>query len=328
MKFINRILLLSIAILFFSCSNDFELFTEREEIPVVYGLLSKSDDTHYIRLERAFLDEERSAFLVASEPDSIFYDDAVVELIHLNSEERFTLERVNAAERDLPRVEGHFPMDPNYLYAIEQEEIELQGSQEYRLEVSRNGEIIASAEIPILNDLRLFAPNSGQQLFSGQISQNFRWNELPLAYFYNFRLVFKYEERIIGGGGNGEFEPKEVIWPIATRIESNNASARPIDLIRFVGNAIPVNPNAQRHFSQIDLILDAGGEDISNYIQVGFANTGITSSQEVPTYTNIDGGLGVLSSMNSLRINGYPLSGQALDSLAESSATRDLNFSR
>ena len=52
------------------CSNDIDLTSEWKDIPVVYGLLSKSDTANYIRVEKAFIDNEKSALDLAQIPDS------------------------------------------------------------------------------------------------------------------------------------------------------------------------------------------------------------------------------------------------------------------
>ena len=126
---IYRLTLLFFLVTLVACSNDFDLFTERENIPVVFGLLTTAEEDQFIRLERAFLDENRSAFLVANEPDSIFYENAIVELIRESTGERFTLDRINAADIGLPREEGVFPSDPNFLYTISSDSIKLEGGE-------------------------------------------------------------------------------------------------------------------------------------------------------------------------------------------------------
>ena len=52
-------LLLSLSLLaalmgFNACSTDVELYADYKDIPIVYGLLDASQDTNYIRINRAF----------------------------------------------------------------------------------------------------------------------------------------------------------------------------------------------------------------------------------------------------------------------------------
>ena len=71
--------------MFNSCSNDFDLVDTWKDIPIVYGLLNVNDSVQYIRVEKAFLDEETSALVIAQEPDSLYYGNISVELEERNS---------------------------------------------------------------------------------------------------------------------------------------------------------------------------------------------------------------------------------------------------
>jgi len=57
-----------------SCSNEFTLTAPAQEIPIVYGLLSRADDTHYIRVERAFIEEATSGLELAQQADQLYFD--------------------------------------------------------------------------------------------------------------------------------------------------------------------------------------------------------------------------------------------------------------
>lgn len=319
--------LLFLSLVLSSCSNDFDLFTEREVIPVVYGLLSRADNTQYIRLERAFLDENRSAFLVAGEPDSVYFDNARVILIDPVSNEEFELERVNVSDQGVIRDEGFFPVDPNYLYAISSDVINLRSGQVYRLEVIDGEEVIARSDARVIPDLIIRAPQSGQLLnYQGTFQRAIRWDVTPGVEFYNLRFFIRYDERQIENGG--DFVPKEVVWNVARRTQNNIFRIRGNEFLEFLGNAIEENPNVVRRFRAIDIRLDAGGEELFNYVNVGLANTGITASQEIPIYTNIEGGLGIFSSVNHLTVPDFILHPEALDSLIGGRFTDKLNFIR
>lgn len=310
-----------------SCSNDFDLFTDKETIPVVYGLLSRADSIQYIRLEKAFLDENRSAFLVAGEPDSIFFKDVEVRLIDPTNNQSFLLEKVNLADNGLPREDGFFPSDPNYLYAISSDSINLRGGAVYRLEVIEGDEIIARADSRVIPDLIIRAPMSGQSLnYQGTFQRSIRWDGTPGAEFFNLRLFIRYDERSIESGAG--FEPEQVVWNLANRTQSNIFRFRGDEFLEFLGNAIDENSNVQRRFRGIDIRLDAGGEELFNYVNVGLANTGITASQEIPLYTNIEGGLGIFSSVNHIISPDFILNPEALDSLINGRFTAKLNFIR
>ncbi len=328
---VKRLLILAlVAVLVPACSNDFELFTDKEDIPVVYGLLTKSEDNQFVRLERAFLDKDQSARVIAGEPDSVFYDDAVVELVHLPTGDRFEMERINAADIGLPRDEGDFPTDPNFLYSIDSEVINLIGGDTYGIEVSREGDdIIAYSEAEIIGDLRILTPSDPtiQRLnYQGSSSQRIRWREASEAEFFNVRIRFNYEER--SPATEGEWVQNDLLWVASNRVRSNTITLIGDDFLQFIGNSLTEDPTIDRRFRSIDIRLDAVGSELAAYIEVGLANLGITSSNEIPLYTNIDGGLGVFSSTNFTEVQGFNLTSNAIDSLVEGRFTEQLNFIR
>ncbi len=328
---LKRLLILALAAaLMPACSNHFELFTEKEDIPVVYGLLSKSEDTQFVRLERAFLDKDQSARVIAGEPDSVFYSDAVVELVHLPTGDRFEMERINAADIGLPRDEGDFPTDPNYIYTLDSEVINLTGGDTYGIEVRREGgDNIAYSEALVIGDLRILTPSDPtiQRLnYQGSSSQRIRWREANEVEFFNVRLRFNYEERSPATGG--EWVQDDLFWVVSNRVRANTVTFAGDEFLQFIGNALVEDPTIDRRFRSIDIRLDAVGSELAAYIDVGLANLGITSSNEIPLYTNVDGGLGVFSSTNFTEVQGFNLTSTAIDSLLDGRFTEQLNFIR
>lgn len=59
------LLLLPFGLFLSACANDFDVTAPWKEIPVVYGILSPQDSAHYIRVEKAFVDPEKSALEIA-----------------------------------------------------------------------------------------------------------------------------------------------------------------------------------------------------------------------------------------------------------------------
>jgi hypothetical protein len=61
-------------------------------------------------------------------------------------------------------------------------------------------------------------------------------------------------------------------------------------------------------------------------VNVTLANTGITSSGEIPTYTNMSEGLGIFDSVNKFRRNGIGIQTSTRDTLKMGYLTKNLNF--
>ena len=62
------------------CEEDFDVAAPYKDITVVYGIMDKLDTVHYIRVQKAFLDERKSAIDMAKEADSSFYKDITVKM--------------------------------------------------------------------------------------------------------------------------------------------------------------------------------------------------------------------------------------------------------
>jgi hypothetical protein len=320
---------------FSTCTTDFELEAPWKDIPVVYGFLNLQDTAHYIRLEKAFLEPGGNANAIAQIVDSLYYNPSVtVQLQRVNTGQRFTLQRVDGNLEGYPRRSGPFANSPNYLYKIKGSTINLTAEQRIRLIINRgNGLPEVTAETTVLGALspRTTAPGNPLNLdYTRQLV--FVWDIPASAALFDLRMLIHYREidpTLPGGGINKTLE-----WEIQKDLEKPDANATFVrydnlkgeDFYRFVGAALSNAPNTQRIFQSIDLVYTAGGGELAELIKVEQANTGITSSQAIPIYTNLSEGRGVFSSRNAASRTGLTLNAPSLDSLRNGIYTRGLNF--
>ncbi len=319
---------------FFSCSNEFELTAPTKEIPIVYGVLSRADEVHYIRVEKAFIDEQTSALELAQDPSQLYFEDIIVELVRENSGQAFLLERVDASQLGLEREPGIFATDPNILYGITAANINLRAEETYRLNIrqSNGDELLTTATTPIVGDLRLNRPIPGNQkppiriLTDDEIT--IVWGADETAKLFDVAMVIHYEE--FNPNDPNSVVEKSIEWSLGESITAvdgpNRVEPEGIAFYQFLNNNISVDPTLQRVLKTIDLRIDAGGEELFNYINVGQANTGITSAQVIPNYTNLTNGLGIFAARNTFLETGFILDAQTKTTLQENELTRDLNF--
>lgn len=76
----------------------------------------------------------------------------------------------------------------------------------------------------------------------------------------------------------------------------------------------------------MQFFIDGGGLELFTYFEYNAATLGITEGQITEAYTNVSGGLGILSSRYHKEGHIYPLAIQTRDSIACSSVTNGLNF--
>ncbi len=333
----RRILFLLIVIIgFLSCDNEIDLVADYADIPVVYGLITIGDTAQYIRLEKAFVDPETSALILAQNPDSIYYANASVSIIRESDGSVYPLNRVDGNLDGYPREEGAFASSPNYLYKINSNDIPLIAEEEYTLNVQTGvSENVVTSTIELLEAPSVTTPGASATVIDFDYTQptRIRWTDKPSNYIFDlsFKMTWKERNEAIGG----DFVDNSYTWVVTKSIdgtpagESGNLLEYKVDGQEFY-NVMAVNlesnPNIKRRNLTVDVILTAGGEEIDNYIRAGQSNLGITSSQDIPVYTNISNGRGVFSSVTRATTPDLAPSAGTLDSLINGSVTKSLNF--
>lgn len=310
-----------------ACSNELVVVDKWKDIPVVWGLLNKSDTAHYIRVEKAFLDPTTSAFDIALIPDSLYYTNAVVTLKRVNNGQVFTLERVDGTLEGYPRRDGIFASTPNYLYKIKANVINLVVGEKYEFGLQKgDGSATVVAQTIVLPKPVLRTPTPTQTLpFLPRSSYKFDWNDIPDAGIFDLRLVFHYRERSDTTGSI--FTPKSFVWTVENSIQGSDLTLP--DGAEFF-NAIKANIEEDFHktrgFDSLDIVLWVGGTELEEFIKITKANDGLTSTQDIPKFTNLSEGFGIFTSRNVSYNTGFLLTDRSLDSLKNGSITKTLNF--
>ncbi len=329
------VLLLSTLFLFNACTTDFDIEAPWKDIPVAYAFINLQDTAHYIRIEKAFLQPGANANSIAQIADSLYYYPSVtIQLEKKATGQKYTLQRVDGNLEGYPRTEGPFAQAPNILYKIKANAINIVPEQALRLIINRgNGLPPVTAETTVLGALtpRPTAPGNPLNLDYAR-SLVFICDIPPSAAIFDLRLLIKYRE-IDPSTPEGSVA-KTLEWVIKKDQEKPVENAESIrfdelkgeDFFRFVGANIDASVNRQRIFEGIDLVYTAGGAELRELIRIARANTGITSAQSIPVYSNLSEGRGIFSSRRSAVRPGLTLNGPALDSLRNGIYTRQLNF--
>ncbi|MEZ5013222.1 MAG: hypothetical protein R2794_02930 [Chitinophagales bacterium] len=334
-----------IAVFWTGCSTDFDLNADFKETPVVYGLLDASTDTQYIRINRAFLSDNIDALTLAANPDSIYYGDELsVRLDELNNGvvvQSWNLERVDGDTLGIPKAGGTFANIPNILYRLIAELDYTHQYFLYALNANTGKEI--SAQIDIVDAFAITRPDDAS-LFPQSISlspQNkysLLWKSAQDARIYDLIMRFHYREGIYSPEGDSihyTFSGYKD-WVIETNYTTESTQGNltiqfQVDGASFYNwIADAFEPVADFNFIRIadsaQFIIDAGGNELYTYFQYNNATLGITEGQVSDVYTNINGGLGILSSRYHKVGKVYPFAIQTRDSIACSAVTSGLNF--
>lgn len=328
-KIWNLYALIGLLFLVNSCANDIDLTAEYRDIPVVYSILSANEEVHYVKVERAFLGGDNdNALDIAQIADSIYYDNIDVKVEHVTSGDVFSLQRVDGNEEGFVREAGIFADSPNYLYKFSAALVQ---GDEYVLRINRGDDLPEiTATTTIVSEFVFSSPAQPTDINIRYRTFTLSWRKTPGAFFYDLKMVIRFLEE--DPNNLGVFEEKSITWDIAENLEADtggNTFASGFngeEFFRFLGAELDDNDGADRIFISLDFIVDAGGQELFDYINIGRANTGITSTQVIPTYTNISEGFGVFSSRYRVLQENFTLKSETRDSLANGIYTQDLGF--
>ncbi len=308
-----------------SCDNTLDLVEEGADVSVVYSLLSATSNEQVVRLERGFIDQFIPPAELAEDPDQVYYQNATVSLNNLTQGTSFELSRIDGSELGEQREEGFFPTDPNFVYHYEGEEDDFEFNDEVQVSIL-TGESAdpVTATINLLGELLVITPSPN---FPTEASYKLQWvepEENP-GIEYNISIQLNYSEADLSDE-EPELEERWLTWNLGTFKDQNFAEAPGIDFYKTFGNNLEEGPSLIRVFNFFNIVIEYSGEEMEQYQNFLTANTGITSSQPLPVYTNLSSGLGLVAEREIMILENQFIGTPTKDSLADGRFTRNLNF--
>lgn len=323
----------SLSIIATSCTSDFDLTSDWKDVTIVVGLLDKSDTAQYIKINKAFLDQTTSALEISQNPDSLFYPDLIVELDQLdgngNTMNTYLLTKVDGNMEGYVKDSGVFANTPNYLYKTKQALVE--GPYKIVITKTDNSKTV-TAFTNVIGDFTITRPNIVAEHVNifPHGKYNVQWYASTYGKIYDLTIRLNYREEDILSGNilRDTFFDWNVFHTLVAADGQNNFnySIAGSSFYNIIMNKIKVDPNIQRVALNLDFRFSVGGSELYNYYLVNNAQTGITSGQIQPEYTNVDNGLGIFSSRFHKNLIGIPIDSRTIDSIACNPVTKDLNF--
>ncbi len=291
-------LILSICVLSFgflflpSCSEEVDMIDGFTETAVVYGLLDKSENIHYFRINRAFIGPG-NWLDIAQVPDSNYFDavDATVTEVLNGVETRvWTLQDTLVENKD---TGGAFyaPEQKLYYFATNASS-PLNGNATYKLHISlNNGEFEVEGETGLVSGISTSAD-----------AQNFRYTfaDDPASYTQKGVAVTVGNSHVINTTLRVSFDEidsgvdtvvrafdwklgESDVTPGGNKTFTMNGKSF-YELIRDHCNTADANIN-KRRMKSIKIIVTGGAEELYNYMTVN--KPASTLAQSKPTYTNL-----------------------------------------
>ncbi|HEY0029747.1 MAG TPA: hypothetical protein VGC65_03225 [Bacteroidia bacterium] len=331
--------IIAATMLFSACSTDLDVVGDYKETIVVYGLLDQEQPKQYIKINKAFLGAG-DAYTYAAIKDSTQFSNLTVELRRFKSGAQVGAVITLTPDASIPKEPGIF-YSADQTNAIYSTSATLFSDSEYRLTVRNNetgAEITAKTEL--ITDITGFTyPAPSGSTFSFVIVGPYPSYPFPISWFsaknaklYQAIIRLNYIDSTLTGNDTMTLD---YLLPVLKTDDSDALPPEPMsyamkgrDFYRFLGSSMPDKVGlVKRTALKVDLMLIAGSDDLSTFIDVNRPSTGII--QERPEFTNINGGLGIFSSRLNRALSAAvsrPMDGTSLDSLACGQYTKHLKF--
>lgn len=329
------------------CETDLDIIGEYKDITVVYGLLNQNDTEHVLRIEKAFLGKE-PALQMATNADSLYYDTTKISVKIIDSDNNEILFHPTLVEKK--DSGGFYYGEKEILYKAT---ANLQASKDYTLVITKaNDTATVTANTPLVKDFLISTPNEAPQakinFLQGadnyiSYSTIFRSAENGISH----RLTIRFYYREVYAANPNDTINKYIDWiqPIddAPSAEGGEPIQRAVngeDFYRFLKaniTAYDVNTNNVKRFAgkgvvtngvdavdHLDFIIDVGGEELFNYIELNKPSLGV--AQDKPVYTNVTNGIGIFSCRYQKSVVNKQFNQASLDELKSGQYTDDLNF--
>jgi len=343
-------LLVFTALLWTSCSNEFDVNAEWEEFGILYSLLDLSKDKQYVRVNKAFLDDiepiQSATEIASSSPDSIYFSDNIsVWLDEYNANNTFIrkidLGRVSSAETNLgPKEEGVFNNSEYYVYTSDQS-IKNGHSYEVKVVTDKGTEMSASTgladnfevSLPVVTLANPALSNSYEMAAFEVLS--IAWTRSKNASIYDVILRTNIQE-FNATDQAPQNEPYDIYWSVASNIvdtQPESFATMTLDFqyesyLTFLQNKLDPNPDVFRRIEFIEFVVNAGTKELERFRDVSISSgSSLNAGQAKPIFTNIENGLGLFASVNSTRRRVLRLSNNTREDIACNPITADLNFS-
>lgn len=290
--------LIMIGFLFLGCSTEFDVTANWKETTIVYGLLDENQEKQYIRVSKAFLDEETGALEFAGIPDSLHFDPEKTSVYLIETTDGGKVDSVLLeVDSTQSKEPGTFASPEQIVYRIDDP---VDSDNTYTLVINTPLGNRITASTPVVEAPRLFRPFSFQEMnLSTNRAFDISFTVPANGVIHDLDIRVHYED--YRASDSTFIANKFVSWKVysnqayrSSTAVDHTISMRGMAITHEMGARIPVDPTVRRRILGLEWITTVGSEDLSNYIRV---NSGSNSVVQVRAeYTNVIGGLGIFAS--------------------------------
>jgi hypothetical protein len=322
-----------------SCSNEFNLRTPEDSVPVVYFIMNPADSIFKLTLTKTFSGDE-SGYNLARNPDEVYYQKADLRLEGWAKQYKVWESIFHLTANS--KVPGIFTENPGFCYETK---------NEFTLEQSDN---TFANNYDDITDFRLVLNLPGLDL---PVLSRISLVPIPTRIYpatpmrvldlcpdgVNYKAGIKFDKekikyceliclfRYLVYQSTGEtWRSDSVTFTLRKNIPIYDDKAITIIdpqffFTRLADNITPINDTIVRKFKSLDLIFLAGDANFQTYYDT-YINSG---NVDLPPAGNINRGIGLFSMVRSIRIEKkMSMNYRTLDYLSSSEYTRQLGFVR
>ena len=315
------------------CDNDVDLLSREAPLPVVYGVFAATDDLQIVSVTKTFaFARDGGAREAALAADSVYYGPEVAVVVaNDRTGASVVAERFAAADEGVVREAGDFAPAPNVLYRFDASALGARPGDRLEVAVEREGARLATAGADVLPELSFLQARQppARIAFSSEVEYALSWRRGEAAAaelaVYELGFVFAFRET----DPSGRTTDRELYYPAGVGLDADAdaASVRIDGFYDFLAARLEADSAVTRAVRYAQLVITGGDADFVAYADLLRANAGITATQQLPPFTNVDGGLGVYAGITQLRQDTFgTLTPDSFDELRDGERTRALNF--
>ncbi len=302
-----------------SCSNDFDLINQADPLPVVYFQMNPEDRYYYLTLTKSFAGDS-SAYVMAHNPQAVYYDSAKVYLEAWIDE--YKIWETQFVLTDRIKTPGIFAEVAGYCYKADALSLVCDLATQYRLFVN-----IPGMSKPVFSKIGIVGPPIIASRFDHQISlypdrYKIGISPGPGSAYCELDCVFRYQQyEGIWVNHSDTFCLRQDI-----NFEPGGTDYLYAELFfaKIATYIQPINGSIARRFTSLDLILYSADQYYRDYIDT-YVNAG---DHDVPPKGNIINGLGLFTMFRSAVKDNMTLDRVTYDSLCLGEMTKKLGFVR
>ena len=296
------------AMIFSSCSNKVDLYSDEGSTTIVYAILDSDLDTNYFKITKSFIGNVNE-LAQNYEANNYQYDDIDVTLSGIfegsSVEQNITLDTTS---KWIPYDENstfYSGCRQTYYYTTQK----LREGQKYTLNILRKEDNVnVTASTNTINNYWVLSPTVGidPNVILDKEKVTLKWSfgyATSLASYFEVSGYFNYRE--IMPGPDAQETKRTIVWHIKSdkaesfHIKDNEygCSFSPRVFFNVLENDTYLNENSpvgvQRYFDDFEYRVSALGDDLYKYYMV---NNSTSAIQDTPNYSNVDNGIGLMAS--------------------------------